>query len=141
MAIAAACLGTAAREIAFGQPQLAANVALEIDPPTLRVVDSPPSQVHSLSFAVTNSMGKAIELDSRSTTCGCTIANHGQSRIAPGGTATVNVQWIAPDRTGIYESKVLVRWRSEKQTGTSVVTISGNVASAEPKNEELKPAL
>ena len=141
MATSAACLGIAVREIVFGHQEHAATVALEIDPPTLRITDSAPGQAHALAFTVTNSTGEAIEIDSLSTTCGCTIASHGQSHIALGGTATVDVQWTAPVRVGVYDSKVLVRWRSDKQSGTAAVKISGKVASAEQTNDQLIPAL
>lgn len=129
MATASACIGMAAREIAFGNNT--ATEALVIDPPVLRVVNSPPSRTHVLRFTAKNSLSGDIDIDSTTTTCGCTIADDTPAHVAPGASITVNVEWTAPSHDGVYESKVLTRWRSGQRSGIAVVNVNGNVTSCE----------
>jgi len=130
------------RVAAFGAALLLATAASAGDaPPAPRIRVEPesfdfgnalPGKTLRKEFTILNFGDAALELESVSTTCGCTAALAGARRIEPGRSTPLRVTFQTRRYSGKVERRVLIR-SNDPKTPLLEVRLSATVAEGAAK--------
>ncbi len=99
---------------------------IRVEPVSFDFGNALPGKTLRMEFTIRNSGDAALELEGVSTTCGCTAAIAGVSRIEPGRSTPLRVTFQTRSFSGRVERRVLVR-SNDPETPLLEVKISATV--------------
>jgi hypothetical protein len=102
---------------------------IRVEPESFDFGNALPGRTLRKEFTVKNSGDAVLELQNVSTTCGCTAAIAGESRIAPGRSTPLRVTLETRAYSGKVERRVLVR-SNDPETPLLEVKVSATVGEA-----------
>jgi hypothetical protein len=117
---------------AAGAEQKKPAPRIRVEPASFDFGNALPGKTLSKEFTIRNYGDAPLELEGVSTTCGCTAALAGESRIAPGRSTPLRVTFQTRTFSGKVERRVLVR-SNDPETRLLEVKISATVGEGTAK--------